>query len=129
MFSTEIVVRGTKTTIYAITIGNKCEAREFINEAVARDIREERKLIALLYRIVNEYGFFIRNREKFRHLGDEIWEIKSNQIRLLGFFEDEISRKEFIITHGFIKKRNRTLRRDIDKAIRLRKRYFEKKEN
>jgi len=76
MISTEIVVRGTKATIYAFCIGNKCETLEFIDEDVARDIREEKKLIALLNKIVNEFGFFLRNREKFRFLESEIWKIK-----------------------------------------------------
>ena len=67
------------------------------------------------------------NSYKFKKLkgSDDIWEMKpSAQVRLLGFIHPS-KEKIFVLTHGFIKKQNRTPRREIDKAERAREAFLE----
>jgi phage-related protein len=100
--------------IYGIS-ENRCLVREFINglEGSSRE-----KLWAILKRIA-EHGH-PRNIEKFRALGDGIFEIKSYQVRIHCFFEKG---RMIILTHGFIKKSPKTPLSEIERAKRLRDVY------
>ena len=70
--------------------------------------------------------------ELFKKITDEIWEFKTRykgkQIRLLAFWDKIKYTKTLVIaTHGFQKKSNKVPKKQIDRAIELRKRYYEQK--
>jgi phage-related protein len=70
--------------------------------------------------------------ELFKKLSHEIWEFRTlyqaNQYRLLAFWDKSASTETLVIsTHGFIKKRSKVPENEIEKAIRLRTKYFEDK--
>lgn len=83
---------------------------------------EQAKLLSLLEHTA-DYGP-LRNAEKFKKLEGEIWEFKSYQVRLLCFFDKG---RIIITTHGFKKKRDKTPKREIEKAERMREEYLERK--
>lgn len=66
-----------------------------------------------------------------KKLHKDIWEFRTKyaglQIRLLAFW-DKIDKKEtFVIaTHGFIKKVDKVPKNEIDRALKIMKRYFNK---
>ncbi|WP_207492149.1 type II toxin-antitoxin system RelE/ParE family toxin [Aridibaculum aurantiacum] len=68
----------------------------------------------------------------FKKLQEEIWEFRTRyagkQIRLLAFW-DKIDNKETLViaTHGFIKKVDKVPAKEIERAEKLRKKYFEEK--
>jgi phage-related protein len=74
----------------------------------------------------------INDSELFKKLSDEIWEFrthfKSNQIRFLAFW-DKTGRNQILVitTHGFIKKTQKTPKREIERAVQLRREYLENK--
>lgn len=68
------------------------------------------------------------NKEFFKKLGDtEIWEFRTQFMgiayRLLSFWDTK-EEALIITTHGFIKKTQKTPQKEIDKAERKRKEYF-----
>lgn len=68
----------------------------------------------------------------FKKLRSEIWEFRTNyeglQIRLLAFWDKRDNEHTLVIaTHGFIKKVDKVPENEIDRALRLRERYFENK--
>jgi len=69
----------------------------------------------------------------FKKLQNDIWEFRTKfaglQIRLLAFW-DKTDKKETLViaTHGFIKKGDKVPANEIDRAVRLRDRYFSKKQ-
>jgi phage-related protein len=68
----------------------------------------------------------------FKKLNKDIWEFRAKyeglQIRLLAFWDKTDSRETLVIaTHGFIKKVDRVPENEIDRAVRIRERYFENK--
>jgi phage-related protein len=70
----------------------------------------------------------LQDRELFKKLeGSEIWEFRTLYAgiayRLLAFWDTE-SRALIITTHGFIKKTDKTPRKEIEKAERKREEYF-----
>lgn len=70
----------------------------------------------------------------FKKLKKEIWEFRTVysglQIRLLAFWDKTGSKETFVIaTHGFIKKVDRVPSKEIDRAERIRKKYFESRQN
>ena len=72
-----------------------------------------------------------QNAELFKKLeGTDIWEFRTLfsgiQYRLFAFWDTE-ERTLVIATHGIIKKTQKTPRKEIQKAIEVRKRYFESK--
>ncbi len=64
----------------------------------------------------------------FKHLDDGIYEIrieyKSDIYRIFSFFDDG---KLVILLHGFQKKTQKTPRKEIERAKKLRKEYYENK--
>lgn len=68
----------------------------------------------------------------FKKLNGEIWEFRNkylgNQHRLLAFW-DKTNKTETLVmaTHGFVKKDQKTPRKEIDKAERIRQKYFNRK--
>lgn len=70
----------------------------------------------------------------FKKLQDEIWEFRTRfsgqQIRLLAFWDKSDSQETLVIaTHGFVKKVDKVPANEIDRAIKLRMKYFENKQN
>jgi putative addiction module killer protein len=66
----------------------------------------------------------------FKHLEDGIYEIRievgSNIYRIFTFFDDN---KLVILLHGFQKKTQKTPRKEIERAKKLRRDYYEDKES
>lgn len=70
----------------------------------------------------------------FKKLQNDIWEFRTKfaglQIRLLAFW-DKTDKKETLViaTHGFIKKVDKVPSNEIDRAVRLKDKYFKAKQN
>lgn len=70
--------------------------------------------------------------ELFKKLNENIWEFRTKflgkQIRLLSFW-DKTDKKETLVlaTNGFFKKSKKTPKSEIQKAERIRKKYFNNK--
>lgn len=66
----------------------------------------------------------------FKKLKNDIWEFRTKflgqQIRLLAFWDKSDNRKTLVIaTHGFIKKVDKVPGKEIDRALRLKVKYFD----
>ncbi len=66
----------------------------------------------------------------FKKLTGEIWEFrtvfKSQQYRLFAFWDKQGDQLTLVVaTHGFIKKTQKTPKKEFEKAAQLRKDYFE----
>lgn len=117
--STAILYRGKQYDLLSVTHDGKSQVKEFIKTLPQSD---QKKIFALLCRTA-DHGT-LSNEEKFRKLDDGIWEFKSFQVRLLCYFERH---RLIILTHGFIKKKDRTPKSEIDRAIRIRDELKKKK--
>lgn len=67
-----------------------------------------------------------------KKLKSDIWEFRTKnaglQVRFLAFWDKTDNKKTLVIaTHGFIKKVDQVPTKEINRAIRLRNRYFENK--
>jgi phage-related protein len=70
----------------------------------------------------------------FKKLQNDIWEFRTKyaglQIRLLAFWDKTDNKEALVIaTHGFIKKVDKVPANEIERAARLRDKYFENKRN
>jgi phage-related protein len=70
------------------------------------------------------------DRELFKKLEDDIWEFRTlNQnlhIRLFAFWDKRNNENTLVVaTHGIIKKKSKVDKREIDKAKRIRSKYFD----
>lgn len=68
----------------------------------------------------------------FKKIKSDIWEFRTKyaglQIRLLAFWDKTDNRETLVIaTHGFIKKVDKVPAKEIDRAVRLKDKYFERK--
>lgn len=66
----------------------------------------------------------------FKKLKSDIWEFRTKyaglQVRLLAFWDKTDNKETLVIaTHGFIKKMDKVPANEIDRAVRLRDKYFE----
>ena len=104
---------------------------KFLEEAVEfLDLLDEKVRDKIIYNITKAQ--FSTNKELLKKLNEEIWEFRtlyqSTAYRLFAFWDkSEKDRALVIITHGLIKKTEKTPKADLVKSQRLRKSYFESK--
>ena len=105
------VYQGPQFTVaFACDKGGDCPASEFFDSL---DVSDKAKLTHL-FRVAGDTGKF-KNPEKFGDLGNGLYEFKSFQIRMpFAYAQDEP--RLILVTHGFIKKRNKTPREEIKRA-------------
>ncbi|WP_289659258.1 type II toxin-antitoxin system RelE/ParE family toxin [Flavobacterium panacagri] len=100
------------------------EAREFI-------LQLDKKVSAkLLYNIDSAEKNL--DPRLFKKLKNDIWEFRiryaGNQIRLLAFWDKSDNKQTLVFaTHGFIKKVDKVPSNEIDRANRIKLKYFESK--
>lgn len=68
-----------------------------------------------------------------KKLQNDIWEFRTKfaglQIRLLAFWDKSDNKETLVIaTHGFIKKIDKVPANEIERAVRLREKYFDSKQ-
>jgi len=108
-----VAYKGSKFTIAFAQTGSGCPAGEFFD---ALEDSDKAKLMAL-FRLLGDQGR-ISNPEKFGSLGDGLYEFKSFQIRM-PFAYARHERRLVIISHGFIKKRDKAPKEEIERARRI----------
>ncbi len=102
------------------------EASEFIDKL------DEKAREKVIYNI--NKARISNDKELFKKLKDEIWEFRTlfnkSHFRLFAFWDKtEKSNTVVISTHGIVKKSDKTPPSEIEKAERIRKQYFERKES
>ncbi len=95
----KLLIHGDSYSIYGLIHNNRCEADEFL---LSLSDREKKKLIPLLH--YTAQSGIITNEQKFKSIGNGIFEFKGFQARLFCFFDKG---RIVILTNGCIKKRNR----------------------
>lgn len=101
------------------------EADEFISRLDPKTIKK------ILFNI--DLAEQTNDPKLFKKLQNDIWEFRTKfaglQIRLLAFWDKTDNKEALVIaTHGFIKKADKTPAGEIDRAVRLRDKYFENKQ-
>lgn len=76
---------------------------------------------------------YVQDKDLFKKLGGcDIWEFRTayqgHAYRLLAFWDSETD-SLVVVTHGFIKKSQKTPTKEIDKAIELRRIYLSNKKS
>ena len=109
-----IAYQGAKFVIaFAREENGHCPGCEFFD---GLSILDKAKLMAL-FRIAGDQGEFF-NPEKFGDLGGGLFEFKSFQIRM-PFAYAKNQRGVIVITHGFVKKKDKTPKDEIQRAWRI----------
>lgn len=105
---------------------------EFLNEAAEFiDRLDEKARDKIIYNIRKAQSS--RNNDLFKKLSGEIWEFRTlfnrKYYRLFAFWDRSGRTKTVVIsTHGLLKKTGKTPKAELEKAERLRRSYFEMKE-
>ena len=104
-----------------------------------RFMEEANEFIAQLdSKIARKIFYNIDNAEQtndprlLKKLQNDIWEFRTNyaglQIRLLAFWDKSDNEQTLVIaSHGFIKKVDKVPKNEIERAVRLKDKYFENK--
>ena len=100
-------------------------ANEFISGLDSKTIRK------ILYNI--DLAEQTNDPKLFKKLRNDIWEFRTKfaglQIRLLAFWDKSDNKQTLVIaTHGLIKKRDNVPDNEIERAVRLKEKYFENKQ-
>jgi phage-related protein len=99
-----------------------CPLEAFLGSFVQPEDAEARKMMALLRWSAREGP--PRNREKSSPLGDEIYEFKTTDLRVLYFYDEN---RLIVCSHGFQKKSRKCPPGERRAAISSREAYFEAK--
>lgn len=114
----KLLLNGDKFKIYGLLINGTCEAEEYLK---GLSDKEKSKLMPLLQYTVQTGT--LKNEQKFKSIGDGLFEFKGFQSRLFCFFEQG---KIIILTHGCIKKRDKLDPAEVKKARSRKEEYFRK---
>lgn len=123
--SKELLFSGKGCLIEALTINDKCLFRTFLSEELVskgkndKDNEEKERIVDFL-KLISDSGL-PRNVEKFRRLKGDIWEIKKERVRISCYYR--FPEKRILLIHGFIKKSQKTPKREIEYAEDKLKRY------
>ena len=95
------------------------------------DMIDEKSKEKIFYNI--DKAKYVNDPELFKKLDDIIWEFrakyKKTYYRLLSFWDKTDNKETLVIaTHGFIKKVDKVPANEIDRAVRLRDKYFSNKQ-
>ncbi|MBA7656584.1 hypothetical protein ES703_64510 [subsurface metagenome] len=116
MLVKKIIIKGDKKNIAVFVDGNKCECIDYIESL---EKKTKLKLKARMNVMANKG--IIRNTDIFKYLEDKIYEFKADYSRVYCFFEQNT----IICTNGADKAKRKITKRQIDKAKKIRKQYFE----
>jgi hypothetical protein len=97
--------------VCAVRENGNSPAKEFIEQLEAQDKNVLRQFMVLFDRIGREGRIF--NKQQFRHEQGEIWSFKKDQHRLPCYRDG----KCFVVTHGFVKKKDKWLKSDFDTSV------------
>ena len=117
MYTTALLVRYFETRFLE-------EANQFIADLSTKTIKK------VFYNI--DLAEQTNDPRLLKKLQNDIWEFRTkyegNQIRLLAFWDKTNNKKTLVIaTHGFIKKVDKVPAKEIERAVRLREKYFNSK--
>lgn len=123
------IKEGVKYAIYAWSGDDSCQLLEFL-EGLERESSSDATRIAYLFSRTVEYGP-PRNELQCRALEGKhaqgLYEFKApGGARILWFYDKN---RIIICTHGFVKKGQKTPRREIDRAQSIRQLYLKEKLN
>lgn len=101
------------------------EANEFIAQL---DLKTAKKIF---YNI--DLAEQTNDPKLFKKLQYDIWEFRTKfaglQIRLLAFWDKSYNKETLVMaTHGFVKKVDKVPANEIERAVRLREKYFKSKQ-
>lgn len=111
------IVGAQRDVLYARAANGDLLALDFLNSIASRgrtDFKDMRKIKELCKRLA-ECGT-IPTRENFVREQDEIWSLKSYQVRIGAFQHGRI----WFLTHGFIKKCDRWPKAELERADEIR---------
>jgi len=102
------------------------EAEKFISRLPPKTIKK------IIYNI--DIAEQTNDPKLFKKLESEIWEFRTKyngqQIRLLAFWDKQDKEQTLVIaTHGFIKKVDKVPKKEIERAVNIRDKYFETKKS
>ncbi len=120
---TELVVEGEIFTIEAlVSLNGGALAIDFLDSLTDK---EQAQLSALFQRLADTGKIW--NEQKFKHLEgcEGLFEFKADENRVFCFF---YVGKKVILTHGFRKKKQKTPKEEIQRALKL-KAEFERRTN
>jgi len=124
-----IAARGRRFIVaYARDKAGAFPAEDFIRELESdKNRRTEHAGLLRLFQLYADEGRIV-NREHFRQLNDVdpvVVEFKKFQCRVLGFFRGRLGEQGLLfLTHGFIKKQDKTPPAEIDRAHRIREEHL-----
>ena len=100
------------------------DAQDFL-DSLPDKVREK-----ILYNI-RKVRFGVKDKDLFKKLGEtEIWEFRTLwegvAYRLFSFWDKE-NETLVVATHGIVKKKQKTPKGEIDKALSIRKQWFDQK--
>jgi mRNA-degrading endonuclease RelE of RelBE toxin-antitoxin system len=113
------LITGDKFTVCEILRDGKSDLQKFFNK-LENNIKAE---TIQLIEYIAKYGP-PRNSTKFRHEKDGIWAIKPKQVRIYCFYDKN---NLIILTNGAIKKSRKANPEDLEKAIRLKKQWDDRR--
>ena len=107
---------GQVCVCFALRTTGTSPGYEFLEQLNAEEPRQYRKLLGL-FLWLGDHGW-INNRERFKPIENtEFFEFKNGQVRMPCYRVGN----SFIITHGFIKKKNKIDSQEIDRARLIKK--------
>lgn len=113
---------GHGQNLYSMVLAGESPVKQFIDSLEEIDLKQTMQLI----KFISDHGP-PANKRKFKHLGNEIYELKTYRgVRIFSFFGEPTLPRSLILTHGMFKPKQKILNREIKKVIEFRKDFFDR---
>jgi phage-related protein len=112
-----------RTVIFYKTVDGKCPVREFLDSLPGRSAQK----VAWVLKLLEDLNIVPASYFKKLAGTEDIWECRiqfgSNAYRIFCFFLDN----SVVLTHGFVKKSQKTPAREIERAEAYRRDFFKRR--
>lgn len=108
-----VIGEGPRYSLYGLVINDACQISRFVRTLDEPNFNQ----LVVLFSEIRRNGL-PQNKEKFRSLGDDIYELKTrNGARIACFFGGPNLQKSLVLTHGFFKGTAKILQREKQRAV------------
>jgi phage-related protein len=108
-----VIGKGPQYSLYGLVIDDACQISRFVRTLDELNFKQ----LAVLFSEIQRNGL-PKNKEKFRSLGDDVFELKTrNGARIACFLGGSQLPKSLVLTHGFLKGTAKILQREKQRAV------------
>ena len=121
-----LLKKGRNLTFFIYCSENQNRVQDFFQSLKQKRSIEYQKLVSLIDKSSENRILLIKNPEKFKKIEDNLYEIKSHQVRIWCYMDKD---ENIVLIDGYLKKSNKIPKNELKKAKSILKQSLMEEKN